>query len=617
MNLLSKDEIFEQEKLANENIKNGNFFEAEKIFKNLIKTNIQNQAYYNDLGNVQKEQGKIIEAKISYKKGLELNPNNSRILINLGSVLKIEGSLNEAINSIKKGIQLGPDKMTLVIALNNLGNIYKQKRELEEALNYYQKAIKLEPNYLLSHFNMGNLYEELGDIDSAISSHSNVLKINKKFYFSFCKIITLKRYICDWKDFYQTFENCKIDKTFLSGFLPRDTFFIFDDPSIDLEVAQKYCLNMYPKNSRKLTIKKKHKIRIGYFSADFRYHPVSILLAKVLELHDREVFEVYVYSFNCTGEDFYTHRIKKVVDHYFDINSLNNDQIFNLVRSHDIDIAVDLMGYTEFARTSLFAQRIAPIQINYLGFSGSMGAKFMDYIIADKTLIKENEKKFYSEKILFLKKTAICFDHTLKKTFSQKNLKREFPPNHFVFVCFNHNYKISPDEFKIWLNLLCKIQKSYLWLKASNEKAKNNLLEEARKRGISSDRIVFAKYVEFDQHLTRHSQGDLFLDTFNYNSGSTGVISLLSGLPLLTLYGNCYHSRMSSSILKSLDLDELIAYDKDEYQEKAFFLATNPEEIKKIKDKLADKLKDPVYFNSSIFTKELESKYKTIYLENQ
>ena len=196
----------------------------------------------------------------------------------------------------------------------------------------------------------------------------------------------------------------------------------------------------------------------------------------------------------------------------------------------------------------------------------------------------------------------------LKKLFHKK-FKKEFLKI-TLFCLFNHNYKISPDEFNIWLNLLCKIQKSYLWLKASNEKAKSNLIKEACKRGISSDRLIFAKYVEFDQHLIRHSQGDLFLDTFNYNAGSTAVISLLSGLPLLTLHGNCYHSRMSSSILKSLDLDELIAYDKDEYQEKAFFLATNPEEIKKIKDKLADKLKDPLYFNSSIFTKELESKYK-------
>ena len=239
----------------------------------------------------------------------------------------------------------------------------------------------------------------------------------------------------------------------------------------------------------------------------------------------------------------------------------------------------------------------------------------MDYIIADKTLIKENERKFYNEKVIYINKTAICCDDTLKKPFLQKKSRREFPENSFIFVCFNHNYKISPDEFNIWLNLLCKIEDSYLWLKASNETAKNNLVREACKRGVSSEKIIFAEYVEFDQHLKRHSQGDLFLDTFNYNAGSTAVISLLSGLPLLTLYGNSYHSRMSSSLLRSLDLDELITYNKNEYQEKAFFLATNPRELKKIKEKLRSKLEDPKHFNSLLFTRELESKYKKVYQE--
>jgi len=616
MNFLSKNEIIELENLAKKNIKNRNFCEAEKIFKYLVSKNITNPSYYNDLGNVQKEQGKILEAKISYEKGLEIDPKNAQILINLGSIFKIEGSFNKAINCIHKGIELNPRKMALVVALNNLGGIYVQKRELDRALNYYREALKLDPKYIFSHYNVGGVYESLGKINLAIDSHNNALKINKNFHLSLCKIIALKRYLCDWTDFNQKFDNYKNDKTKFSGFFPRETFFIFDDPIIDLEIAQNHCLNFFSKNSRKLNIIKKHKIRIGYFSADFRYHPVSILLAKVLELHDRDEFEVYAYSFNYAEEDFYTHRIKAVVDNYFDIKSLNNEEIFNLVRKHNIDIAVDLMGHTKHARTALFSKRIAPIQINYLGFSGSMGAEFMDYIIADKTLIKENEHKFYNEKIIYLKKTAICYDDTLKKSFIQKESRREFPESHFVFVCFNHNYKISPDEFNIWLNLLCKIECSYLWLKASNETAKNNLLREARKRGVSSERIIFAEYVEFDQHLKRHSQGDLFLDTFNYNAGSTAVVSLLSGLPLLTLYGNCYHSRMSSSLLASLDLYELIAHDKKEYQEKAFFLATNPGEIKKIKEKLVSKLKDPKYFNSLLFTKELESKYKKVYREN-
>ena len=613
MNSQGKNNINIEEKLAIEFINKGNFIEAEKIFKNLVLLERNNPNHYNNLGNVQKELGKLSKSKINFQKAIEISPESPDTYINLGSVLRLEKDFDKAIYYISQGIQLNPKNNALVVAFNNIGNIYVEKKDIKKALNYYKKALDLNSNYILTHYNLGNLYEELEDFVSAINCHKCALTINKNFYYSWYKVKTLNRYICDWENSNQIINEYDKKITKSIGFLPRDNFFLADDPKTDLEIARDFCNNNFFNVKRKLSINKKEKIRIGYFSADFRYHPVSLLIAKLLKLHNKTAFEIYAFSFSSLEEDFYTERIKKSVDKYFDIKDYSNDQIVGLVRSHDIDIAIDLMGHTENARTSVFSSRIAPIQINYLGFSGSMGAKFMDYIIADKVLIRENEQHFYDEKVLYLKQSAICLDDDLKKDFSKKTLKKEVSTNRFVFVCFNNNYKISPDEFNIWGNLLGNIKESYLWLKVSNEIAKNNLIREAKKRGINSSRLIFADYVDFNEHINRHSEGDLFLDTFNYNAGSTAVIALLSGLPLLTLYGKSYHSRMSSSLLKSIGMDELITYSKAEYEEKAFLLATKPEEFLKIKDKLKRKLQDPNNFNTYFFTRELELKYKSIY----
>ena len=611
-----KDNLNIKKKLAIDFINKGNYVEAEKIFQNLILLERNNPIHYNNLGNVQKELKKLSQSKKSFQKAIEISPRDPDIYINLGSVFKIERNLDKAIYYINKGIQLNPENETLVVAFNNIGNIYFEKKDIKKALNFYKKALDLNSNYILTHYNFGNLYEELGDFISAINCHKRALKINKNFYYSFCKIKTLNRYICDWENTNQIIDEYEKNIIKFIGFLPRDNFFLADDPKKDLEIARNFCNKNFTYTKKYISINKKEKIRIGYFSADFRYHPVSLLISKLLKLHNKEEFEIYAFSFSLLKEDFYTEKIKESVDKYFDIKDLSNDQILKFVRSHDIDIAIDLMGHTENARTSIFSSRVAPIQINYLGFSGSMGAKFMDYIIADKVLIKENEKHFYDEQVLYLNQSAICFNDDLKKCFSKKSLKKDIRKNRFIFVCFNNNYKISSIEFDIWGNLLRNIEESYLWLKVSNQIAKNNLIREANKRGINSSRLIFANYVDFNEHLDRHSEGDLFLDTFNYNAGSTAVIALLRGLPVLTLHGKSYHSRMSSSLLKSIDMDELIAYSKTEYEEKAYSLATKPEELIGIREKLRLKLSDDKNFNTNLFTKELESKYKTIYFKH-
>ena len=609
-----KEKLLIQEKNAREFINSRKFKDAEKAFRSLILLNNNNSDYHNDLANVLKEQGNFSEAIIFYKKAIEINPNNLAVYINYGEALKSIHELDKGVQIIKRAISLNPPKNIKLVALNNLGNIYRQKRDSFNAFENYKNALKIDSNYLLTLYNLGLLYEDICDYTSALKFHRKIINLKKNFSYSLGRIIVLERYICDWNNFYKIININKQNLINLYSIGPRDSFFLFDDPKFDLQIARYFCLNNFKRETKKLKLNRKSKIRVGYFSADFKYHPVAILISKVLELHNRDKFEIFAYSFSTSDDDFYTNKIKRVVDNFRDVNELSDEELVNEVRKDDIDLAIDLMGHTEFSRTSIFSLRVAPIQINYLGFSGSMGAEFIDFIIADKELIQEDEKDLYTEKILYIEKSALCFDDTLKKNYQEFTVcKKEVSPHKFTFVCFNNNYKISPEEFDIWMNLLKKVEDSCLWLKASNELAKNNLIKEAWKRGISNKRLIFAEYTNLENHLKRHSHADLFLDTFNYNSGSTAVLSLLSGLPLLTLKGKSYHSRMASSLLKSINLNELIATNKNEYEEKAYQLATNPEKLMKIKLKLKSYLRDSDFFSSASFTKELESAYKKAY----
>ena len=614
MNLNKQEISLIQEKNAFEFINSGKFLEAEKILRSLITLNNKNYSYHNSLANVLKEQGKFSEAIFFYKKALEINSNNPEAYINYGATLKSLNELDKGLQLIKKAISLNPSKEIKLVAFNNLGNIYRQKRDSFNAFENYKNALKIDSKYLLTLYNMALLYEDLRDYSSALRFHRKIINSSKNFSYSLGKILSLERYICDWSNFDKIKNIDKNTIVDLYKLNPRDSFYLFDDPKLDLKIAKCFCNENFKRKTKNLNLNRKSKIRIGYFSADFRYHPVAILISKVLELHNKDEFEIFAYSFSTSDDDFYTKKIKRVVDNFRDVNELSDEELVNEVRKDDIDLAIDLMGHTEFSRTSIFSLRVAPIQINYLGFSGSMGAEFMDFIIADKELIQEDEKDLYTEKIIYIEKSALCFDDTLKKNYQElTGCKKEVSPHKFTFVCFNNNYKISPEEFDIWMNLLKKVEDSCLWLKASNELAKNNLIKEARKRGISYKRLIFAEYTNLENHLKRHSHADLFLDTFNYNSGSTAVLSLLSGLPLLTLKGKSYHSRMASSLLKSINLNELIATNKKEYEEKAYQLATNPEKLMKIKLKLKSYLRDSDFFSSASFTKELESAYKKAY----
>jgi len=363
------------------------------------------------------------------------------------------------------------------------------------------------------------------------------------------------------------------------------------------------------------------KIRIGYYSADYYEHATSYLIAELIELHDKSKFEIFGFSFGPDKDDKMRKRISKAFDQFIDVNLKSDKEVAQLSRDLKIDIAVDLKGFTQFSRFGIFVERCAPIQVNYLGHPGTLGADCIDYIIADKVLIPQKNQKDYSEKIIYLPHCYQVNDSNKKisdKVFTRKEL--ELPKDGFIFCCFNKNYKITPNVFDCWMKILKKVKGSVLWLFENNPITIKNLQQEANKRDIGSDRLIFAKPMVLDKHLARHKVADLFVDTFPYTAHTTCSDALWAGLPVLTCAGESFASRVSASLLNAIGLSELVTHTIKGYEDMAIELANNPIRLKKIKNELEkNKLEKPL-FNTKLFTKHIESAYTEMhkkYIKNE
>tara|TARA_Y100000746_G_C15421937_1_gene414780 strand:- start:354 stop:1379 length:1026 start_codon:yes stop_codon:yes gene_type:complete len=335
-------------------------------------------------------------------------------------------------------------------------------------------------------------------------------------------------------------------------------------------------------------------------------------MQRVFELHDKNSFEIYIYSYG-KFQDEVTENLKKNVYKFRDVNLLTDSEIALKARNDKLDAAIDLKGFTRESRSSIFAHRVARIQISYLGYPGSMGTEFIDYLIADRTLIPRKYEKFYSEKIIYMPNSYQCNDDS--KIISDIKLKRkdfDLPEKSVIFTCFNAAFKITEVEFDIWMKILREIKNSHLWLLSSNLLMEKNLKKEAEKRGVDQKRLTFAKKISLDQHLARHSLGNIFLDTFNYNAHTTASDALWAGMPLITLAGKSFSSRVSSSLLESIGLEELICSSAQEYFDKAIDLGKDPRKLALLKQKLIKNKFSYPLFDSHLFTKNFEFQIKKI-----
>jgi predicted O-linked N-acetylglucosamine transferase (SPINDLY family) len=385
-----------------------------------------------------------------------------------------------------------------------------------------------------------------------------------------------------------------------------------DDAFLHKKSSEIYAQSKFPLNpvlGPTLKLSGNQKIRVGYFSADFKNHPVSNLIAELFELHDKNQFEIIAFSFGADDKSHVRLRLKQAFDQFIDVSGMSDLDIAKHSRELCIDIAVDLGGYTAESRTGIFAYRAAPIQVSYLGYLGTMGVDYFDYIFADNTIVPESLQQFYTEKIVYLPSYQV---NDRKRCISDKKFTREelaLPENDFIFCCFNNNYKILPATFDGWMRILKAVDGSVLFLYAENQWAEINLKKEAEVRGVNSSRLVFGGRLPNDEYLARYRACNLFLDTSPYNAGTTASDALWTGLPVLTQMGQSFASRVAASLLTAIDLPELITTTQEEYEALAIELALNPKKLSDIQLKLVNNRLTAPLFDTPLFTKNLEAAY--------
>ena len=569
----------------------------------------------NNKGLVLQELRRFEEALSSYNQAISISPYFGEVFYNRGNTLQELKRLEQALVSYGKAISIKPDYAE---AYNNRGNTLQELNRLEEALASYGKAISIKPDYIDAHYNLGTVFRELKRFDEAVACYDKVLHIKPDYKFAIGLLQHVKMLTCNWGNFDNQKDLIlqKIDSNEIV-IPPFVLVGLADIPTTHRSCSEIYIKENFPQNSTLGVIPKyikKNKIRLGYYSADYYDHATAYLMAEFFESKNKDQFELIAFSFGPDRKDKMRTRLGKAFDQFIDVGNKSDQAVAELSRQLGIDIAIDLGGLTGDCRTGIFSFRAAPIQVNYLGYPGTMGANYIDYIIADHTLIPATSHKFYSEKVIYLPNTYQVNDR--KKVISDKEFNRTelgLPEDGFIFCCFNNNYKILPTTFDGWIRILKAVDGSVLWILQDNDWVENNLREEVQKRGVKESRLIFGKRMPLSEHLARHRQADLFLDTFPYNAHTTASDALWAGLPVLTMMGESFASRVAASLLKAIDLPELITSSQDQYETLAIELASHPNKLKAIRDKLErNRLTTPL-FDTPSFTKHIEIAYTRMY----
>lgn len=557
-----------------------------------------------NIGRTLEELHRFEPAVAAYDRALQLEPRQPAVWATRGVALMELQRAADALASFDRALALAPDD---VDALLNKAAALKHLKRRGEALACYERALQLAP--------------ETPDLKG--------------------EWLQTRMQLCHWEG---------LDAA-LADLLPRAArgervsapFPMLATPADSatlLAACRAYALDKYPPMEREVQAAQEGladarpavnngagvaaagdgngtgnpKIRLGYFSSDFHDHATSQLMARVFECHDRARFELIAFSFGPQVQDAMRERVERAFDRFIDVSAKGDAEVAAEARELGIDIAIDLKGFTTHARTGIFARRAAPIQVSYLGFPGTMGCDYIDYLIADASLIRPGDGQHYSEKIALLPDCYQANDDS--KQIAGAVPSREqlgLPAEGFVFCCFNSNYKITPAAFDIWMRLLQRVAGSVLWLYRGDEEAARRLQAEAQARGIDPERLVWAEHAALPEHLARHACADLFLDTFDYNAHTTSSDALWAGLPVLTLEGATFASRVGASLLRAVGLPELVCGNADEYEAKAFELATSPQSLAATRQRLGELRTSSPLFDSRLFTRRLEAAFATMH----
>lgn len=542
-------------------------------------------------GNVQRRLQNLNQACADYEKALSIDPFFTDALNNLGLTKRHLGHLAESVDVLERCLEIQPNHH---FALNNLGLTRQIMGDYIAAKALFERAVELAPSYVEGHVNLGNLLLQANDFASASEHYEVAYRLAPDMDLLAGYLTQSKAMQCQWNGLEALW--WKIEKQIDQGQLPCSPFELLsfcDDPRRSLAVARRYAQRhvhrpkVHPPSFEHKPVRQ--KLRLGYISSDFRDHPVAYLTVGILEAHDRSSVEVFGFAIQPPQDTALGQRMRQSVDHFVDLSKLTDADAVNVIRQHDIDIAIDLNGYIEGCRPNIFKARVAPVQVNYYGYPGTMGADFIDYIIGDPSLIPENLRDQYQEKIIYL---PHCYQpNDDKRQISPRIPERKeqgLPSDGFVFCSFNKPYKITPAVFSCWMSILRQTDNSVLWLQSSDPNVIENLRREAVKANIDSSRIVFAgRTPSTEDHLARYQLADLFLDTYPYTAHTTANDALWVGLPVLGLSGQTFSARVSTSLLNALDLPDLVMPNLDCYVEKAVALANRPQELAGYKDRLA------------------------------
>ncbi len=602
----------------------GKFNEAISCFQKAVQLKPDLAGVYNNMGNAFQGQGKFNEAISCYQKAVQLKPDYAEAYYNMGSAFEDQGSSNEAITCYQKALQLKPDYAE---AYNNMGIAFQGQGKLNEAISCYQKAVQLKPDYAEAYYNMGSAFEDQGSSNEAITCYQKALEIKPDYAKAYSEFVYQLQQTCVW----QKLEDLavKLDdltkKDLDNGTRTAESPFIsvtrHADLSRNFAIAKSWSCDIATAMSNldiqfSFDVRRscKTKIVVGYLSNDFRNHATAHLMLSLFGLHNRDEFEIFGYSYGENDGSYYRARIQRDCDKFVDLHNLSYADAAKCIYKDEIDILVDLKGHTGGNRLEICALRPAPIQVSYLGFPGTTGADFFDYIITDRIVTPEDHAPHYSENFVYLPHCYQVNDHS--QSISDKDWKKAdfgLPEGSFVFCSFNRPYKIDPVMFDIWMNILRQVPKSVLWLQGGNETAEKNLRWEAEARGVKSERLVFAERLPKDEHLARMRLADLALDTWIVNGHTTTSDSLWIGVPVITIKGSHFASRVSSSILTAIGLSELITHSLEEYEALAVHLARNPGELQGIRQRLAKNRLTKPLFDTPRFARNLEKAYKEMW----
>jgi predicted O-linked N-acetylglucosamine transferase (SPINDLY family) len=529
--------------------------------------------------------------------------------------LRDRGGLDAAESFARRALAAEPDDARLHYAL---GNVLMKQDKTDEAVAQYIRAIALKPDYAEAYHGLGNALTYRGHFGTAIAACRKAVALKPDFPRALAALVHFKAHACDWGETQAGNEQLLAAMRRYPGEIPPFSLLsIPSTPAEQLICARQRARKLVDSSDRRFSHgrpKAARKIRIGYLSADFRVHAMAQLIVELIERHDRSAFEVTGYSIGPDDGSDMRKRLEIAFDHFVDLRSYDDGAAAERIHGDNIDILIDITGYTRYGRTRILAFHPAPVQVNLPGFPGTLGAEFIDYIIADPFVVPSDHQQFYAEKLVHLPYSYQPND--TKREISERTPSREecgLPPKGFVFCCFNNTYKITAAMFDVWMRLLLAVPGSILWLFEANALATENLRSHAAACGVDPARVIFGPKLDLATHLARYRLADLFLDTLPYNAHTTGSDALWLGLPILTCTGATYAGRVGGSLLRAAGLPELITSSLDSYAGLALQLACAPDRLVNLRRRLSSNRSSLPLFDMRRYTRDLETAFSEMW----